>query len=438
MADEPNIWSKVDFALQNQAVGSPAADPDPDEVDANARRWRLLRRVLDAGGAVFWTYALLKVFVSDIDSELSHAISPHSNWVVEYRFFIFLAFLVLIVVALRKTGWIIFSLAYIALFPLVVVFWKLPRLLYRTKSWVAFFAVFNVVSAAIYDLRYTIVVVAVVLFSCLAILVGRDHGLLGFAAVVLVVLLAVTVARTIKFSIAPSRFLRVQRDAINKGLNSKVGRALTSVNDDLKRAEIEKFTPEQQNQFVTSLTLAVIAHRGLYFWCYQLEQYRKSAASVFFTAATYLSLLTRAVVALALVNDAIFKIQPAQFVAVVHPNLVTFIRYSLVGLYGGEIDALKAHGNVANLVSILTIIIGVVVITTLFLTLALSFRETRNDTGIAETISEIKSEGRDLEQRLRTEWEVSPEEAVARLEQLRAGLIGVVRFFANRMPPDFG
>jgi hypothetical protein len=66
----------------------------------------------------------------------------------------------------------------------------------------------------------------------------------------------------------------------------------------------------------------------------------------------------------------------------------------------------------------------------------LSFRETKNDTGIAETISEIKAEGTDLEQRLRAEWEVSPEEAVARLEQLKAGLVGVVRFFASRMPPD--
>jgi hypothetical protein len=372
VADQPSIWSKVDFALLDQAAGTPAADPDPDEVDANARRWRRLRRLLDAIGALFWTYALLKVFVSDIDTELSHAISPNSDWVVQYRFFIFLAILVLIVVALRQTGWIIVSLSYIALFPLVVVFWKLPRLLYRTKSWVAFFAVFNVVSAAIYDLRYTVVVVAAALFSCLVVLVGRDHGLIGFAAVVLAVLLAVTVARTIKISIAPSRFLRVQRDAINTGLNSKVGRALTSVNDDLKSAEIEKFTPEQQNQFVTSLTFAVIAHRGLYFWCYQLEQYRKSAASVFFTAETYLSLLTRAVVALAFVNDAIFKIQPSQFVAPAHPNLVIFIRYSLVGLYGGEIDALKAHGNVANLLSILTIIVGAVVITTLFLTLLLS------------------------------------------------------------------
>jgi hypothetical protein len=50
----------------------------------------------------------------------------------------------------------------------------------------------------------------------------------------------------------------------------------------------------------------VLSHRLLSYWAYQLERYRRSAASMFFNGLAYLWLIVRMVLGLALINEAIF------------------------------------------------------------------------------------------------------------------------------------
>ena len=47
--------------------------------------------------------------------------------------------MLLIVVRFARQYW--FILAYVVFFPLVVLFWKIPRLIYRTRSWLFLFVV---------------------------------------------------------------------------------------------------------------------------------------------------------------------------------------------------------------------------------------------------------------------------------------------------------
>jgi hypothetical protein len=109
----------------------------------------------------------------------------------------------------------------------------------------------------------------------------------------------------------------------------------------------------------------------------------------------------------------------------------------IAGLYGGEIDALHGESNVANAVAVLTSALGLIVVGSLVLSSVLTFRATRNESEIRETIAELKREGVSLDRLLKDEYEVSVPEAIERLERLKYALIGVIRYLSTRIPPGF-
>jgi len=212
---------------------------------------------------------------------------------------------------------------------------------------------------------------------------------------------------------------------------------MTSPDEDLRHTELEKFTPQQQNLFVQSLSQGVIVHRALYFWAHKLDQYRQSPASLFFSVLSVLWLLIQTAVAFTLINDALFKIDPESFSYVSPPSFAVLLRYSVSSMYAGEIDALKALSDLANVVAIAATVVGAVVVLSLFVSVILSFQQTRDDRTMRSIIEELKREGTQINKRLKADWEVSADEAIDRLNQLGAGLLGVITFLSSRIPPGF-
>jgi hypothetical protein len=248
------------------------------------------------------------------------------------------------------------------------------------------------------------------------------------------VLVGQAIWRTIRLSVAPSRFLRFQQDAIRRIVASPLTQALMAPAAELKSPEIQKFDGDQQTTFLQSLANAVIAHRALNFWAYQLETYRRGPATLFFNAGSYFWLLLRTIVGLAFVNYALYRAAPSAFAFDDSPSFLVFVRYVIAGLYGSEIDALHADSNLADVVSIATFVVGLLVLGSLVLSSGLGFRAARDQSEMQETIAEIKRQGDHLDERVRTEYEVSVEKAVVRLEQFKYGLIGVIDFLSVHIP----
>lgn len=431
-----SIWSKVDYRLVEPVVDKPEKGKDPDD-ESRKRKWRWTRRTLDVLGTIFWAYALLKVFVTDIDGAIAGLFGAEAENAVRYRFFGFVALLVIGAAVSRKLSGLILTLLYIAFFPLIVLFWKIPRAIHRTRSWVAFFAVFNGVASFVTELRYTIVSSGVFVLGGFAILASDDVALIEIAAGGIAIVLVIGLARAVRQAAAPSRFLRVQQNAIRRAVGSDIVKSMTSVNAELRHTDLVKFSAAQQTQFVQNLSHGVIVHRFLYFWGYQLEQYRKSPTSILFTGLSYVWIVIQSLAALSLINYAIYKVDPDEFGFANEPSIAVFVRYSFGALYGNEIDALKPAGDVANVVSLLAAVMGILILATLLVSLLLSFRQSRDETALRDTIDEIRNEGRKFDEQLRAEWEVSADEAMERLQELRSSFLGVITFFSSRIPPGF-
>jgi hypothetical protein len=424
---EVSIWEKVDPTLIGSTAPAPAKPKGAGDAAEWRRFWRRRRPVLDVVASLFWLYAVLKVFFVDVDEVVFGDLSDD-------RVFFFLAIAAGLAVLLRRTGPFIAGCAYILGFPLVIALWKLPKWLWKLRSPGAFLVTGNAIATVLGNLRRTVVTVAIATITALVIAVSTSDALLGTGGAILAVLVGQAIWRTIRLSVVPSRFLRFQQEAIRKVVASPMTQGLLAPAEELKSPAIQKFDRNQQNTFLQNLGNAVIAHRALNFWAYQLETYRRGPATLFFNAASYLWLLVRSIVGLAFINYALYRADPSAFAFDDRPSFLVFVRYVIAGLYGSEIDALHSHSNLADLLSIATFVVGLLVLGSLVLSAALSFRAARDQSEIQETIAEIKRQGDQVDERLRREYEVSVEEAAARLEQLEYGLMGLINFLSTRIP----
>jgi hypothetical protein len=151
--------------------------------------------VLDLVAILFWSYAIVKVFVFDVDVYLVSLVGPELVWLLNYKLLILLS---LILVAMLATRSLVlgFAIAYVALYPFVILFWKLPRFVWKQQSWLFAFAILNAAIGLIRSFKRDFISGTLFLISTVLILNSVNHyvlygsSLIIFALVVLAYVLA--------------------------------------------------------------------------------------------------------------------------------------------------------------------------------------------------------------------------------------------------------
>jgi hypothetical protein len=100
------IWDKLSYEeaeppSENQPAseggGSGSAITAPDWWEA----WKRKRPFVDVIGAVLWIYAVSKAFVGDFDAGIVKSLVPDAQFLIDFRFFIFLALAIVAVLLVR-------------------------------------------------------------------------------------------------------------------------------------------------------------------------------------------------------------------------------------------------------------------------------------------------------------------------------------------------
>jgi hypothetical protein len=65
------------------------------------------------------------------------------------------------------------------------------------------------------------------------------------------------------------------------------------VDKSVRDPALVRMNETQQQQFLLKVGTGLIAHRGSHFWAYGLDHYRKSGASIVFSAVSIIGLLFR-------------------------------------------------------------------------------------------------------------------------------------------------
>jgi hypothetical protein len=430
-----SVWDKLNTAVS--AAGSGTQQSRPRAPSSRADRWSPWKwRAVNAAATVAWIYAVCKILIFDIDQYAFQWLWPQGGWIVTYRFFILLTVASVLAIVLRRLSFFAW-LIYFAFFPMIVVIWWLPRFIYKRRSWVALLAVVNVVTTFIQDFRYSLVTKSAALISIAVIVVSPIRALTVLAGAVLLFLLMVTYVRTVSIVLRPSRFLSGQQSAIDKIVASDGVTKLWVLSDELKDPQIVRFDADQMSRFTVAVSWGVVVHRALYFWAYQLESYRKGAAPYMFGLLSYLWLFVQTVVAFAFVNFALFRVDPTTFTFTTAPGLFEFFHYAVNIVLNGSIVGLEPRSQLAVALGDIGRLTGPVLLLTVIATFALSFKQSRQDAQMQESIARIKARGRQFDAEFQNQYEVTVTEAVNRLRKLPGAVLGFAAWFSRQIPPGF-
>ncbi|KOX00126.1 hypothetical protein ADK65_15290 [Streptomyces sp. NRRL B-1140] len=265
--------------------------------------------------------------------------------------------------------------------------------------------------------------------------VSGNHVILGVCASYLGVYFVLLMARTIWFSVKPSHFLKSQQTLIDKISSASFVTQITTVSPELRDSALQKFSAAQLTTFQSNLGMAVLVSRATYYWAYQLEKYRTSAASLILSAIAYASLYVQGIVVFSVINWAILKMDPAAFSYSGDP---AFLQVAYYSLFHGAGSALSPVSGVAVAVKIATNVVAPLFITALVTQFLINRRQVEQDAAAEEAVKKIKAAGAELEKRFKQEYEISTEEAIARLQALgESFFLTAITAMSAQLPPDY-
>lgn len=434
-----DIWERIEDLLGDEPAKS-QAPPEPDKRPrrSDRRRKRRLRRrmrLLDIAGYLAWTLVITKLFIGDVDRVLLGAVAPNLVWVLDTRFLLvlFLFALLLILFKARTLG---IALAYVAGFPLVVLFWKLPRLLIKSRSPLLALGLAALAVSVVGRYRLFVIAHAAATLSGLLIVFSDTGWLIGFGMAALFATLVWWLAVTAIDLIRTPRFVRVQEKAIKKLLGWKVIENLvTPISPD--QVSLKTWTTEDAKKYRDSAGNALLARQLLNFWAYSLDEYRKGPSLLLLNAAAGVGILLQVIIVFTFLNYGAFLIDPIGFNYTLAPNGWTFAYYSTTAAYFGEISALTPTGPVPILVKLLNGAVGVIGVGTIITTVILNFRSIRADRASVSVVQLLRDRASTLESQSAEQFQMSMAELEKRLITASWGMLSVLGWLTNKTPEDW-
>jgi len=423
------IWDK----LQIEKAETKPKTTDKVTGKNKGVNYKAISQLGDVFGVTFWFYVIFQVFFYDVDSFLKALLPQNLDFIVDYKFFIFLTITALFALFIKKY-YLIYL--YIVLYPLVVIFWKFPKLIYRFKSWLLFLSVIEVISSFFYKFKFKIIITTITLFGLLLVVAFNSKPVIVFACLTLISVLLFSMVRTIYLSFRTPVFLKFHARMIEKIRNSNMAQKLILIDDKIKKSKARKLTKEQSTTFLTNVQTGLLFHRIIYFWAYQLEKYRASKISFIMSGISYIWLYIKLVVFLSFINYGIYRINPAEF-TLSSDSFIYFINYSLNSLLLNETSQLLASGNISVFVRIVSGMIGILLLAVLLLNFLYVAKQSKDDKELAKAIDDIKNQGKELELQIKDEYLVTAEEAVQKLQEFKTGLLSLILLISSKLPKDY-
>lgn len=424
-----SIWDKLD------ASPPPANAEVVTRPSSESRKWnKPTRAAWTLAATAIWLYPFIKVFIFDIDRWALSMMPGDAEWLLNYRLVFFLALLALLVAAFPK---IRKPLLYIIFFPIIVVSWFLPKLLWKLKSPTAWVALAHALTSFLSAFRANTVFLIGFVLGTFGVVVTRRPVVLAFCGALVAAQMIRVTTRTMRFSLGPSRFLRANQKIISRVIGSDTFIGFVSIEDDLRSEDIEKFNSEQQGRFITRAAVAVTANRAVYFWAHQLDKYRRSAALYMFGVLSYLWLYLLLAVGFTLLNVALLKLDPAQYQFVGTPSFLEVAYYTLGTFSVSSVSGVITDGDVARILAILAGLAGPLLLLSMGLNAFFTFREQRQEEAFSDAVSDLRTTGSRLDSLIVAEYQVSPSEAIEKLQEMSTFLSGFAAYLMTHTPHEF-
>jgi hypothetical protein len=378
--------------------------------------------MLDLCAAVFWLYVVVKVFFFDADALLLQKAFPAQAWLLNLRF-LFILIALAIAVIFSDKGSVLFYCGYILLFPLIVLLWKIPRLIYRRPNWVLVIAFVNAMISFFTSFKYNILIATAVFTATVLALFASSAVVLWTAIVLALAGLYAGYVRRFISAVRPSKVFRAHTKLV-EWLSSIATSAQPEPH--IRAARYSKPTDQNAQQWIANLQTSVLASRLCLFFARKLKEYHASGAGFFSAAFVILFLVVVTVFIFAVSNLALFKIDPSYFSFTEAPNFFTFVYYSFKAVVFSTISDLLPAAIAAKVLWMMeaasALFLGLI-----FASLMLSARSQKQTEELNKVIDTISQKGRSMELFVLSEYKFQTiDEALNELTRLQAAFVSFI------------
>ena len=320
---------------------------------------------------------------------------------------------------------------YIVTYPVIILCWKLPYFIFRNRSWVLAFAIVNLVISLFRSIKYGIISAALWLISFALIFNSNDRILLSLASAVLIGLLLLTYVR--RFILA---FKATALFETYKKLFTLVRTGLASSNkldENYKNLPLTSLTETQLKKWTSNLETLTLHNRACLIAAKALRDYQNSGINVASGIFTSFMLIIVTTFSFAVINLALYKIDPKFFETTGEVSFFTFFYYSMNAFVFNSIKEVAPVSYVSQSV-LMTEYFFALFLVAIFVSLIVPFKNARYAQELNDTVATIETEGRLMESFIRSEYRInSIDEALAELQRLEAGLARFLLYLTEQL-----
>lgn len=401
----------------------------PTEAQPAVRKdMRIFWLWMDLVAIMFWSYALVKLFIFDVDVYLISLTNPEFVWLLNYKFPILLGTIVLAMLLTRRSV-LGLSAIYIAAYPFIVLFWKIPKFVWNQKSWVFVFAALNAVIGLIRSFRRDFISSTLLLISVVLIFSTGNQYILYGVSLVLFALVMLAYALAFIKAFKPSAVFQTYTKAfplIKKGDFLKIDASVRNL-------PIDTLTGKQLELRVASLQNVVLYNRVCLFVSKKLRDYQRSGANVASYILSLVFLLLFTVLSFALINYALFTIDGSLYqFTYSKETFFSFIYYSAGSMFYAA-NGLVPVGPLSQAVQLVQFLFALILVGIL-ITVVYSLRNERYSNELSEVIASMRKESTVAETVLASEFNFeNVDSAIEALQKAKAGLLGVIVYLTNSL-----
>jgi hypothetical protein len=438
-ASAAEVWERVGGLLVDEIDAGSASAPKPtNRTRGAARKARRRRRrvhVLDMVALLIWGTVLVKLCVADLDRVLVNSFWPQAVWIVDLRWAVALV-LVAVTLWMFRLRTIALAAAYVATYPLVLLFWKLPKALLKRRSRALTFAIANFMVGAFVHARGLLSTLAVTTTAVLIIVLSQTTWLIAMGAVALSVTLIWTIVSGTRDLMRSSGFLVAQQKAIEWIIGTGTfEQLLTPKHPD--KLSIKDWTVDDAKAYRDAAGSTVLVRRGLRFWAYAIDEYRRGPVIALAGVGLVVWMLVQVAVAFSFISYAIYQIDPLQFSFQSDPQWWTFLHYAVTSMYFGEIGALQAVGLGAVLAKLANGVLGVIVIGLVIAGVLLTYRAGRREAEAAGAVRLLEREREHIDRLAVEDYKLGIDQLEERLASVAWGLKLFARWLHSQVPSSW-
>ncbi len=373
-------------------------------------KWTIIRTV----AILFWTYAILKLFILDFDVLLINNFFPDAIWLIRYRWVATLTIITMIAIAFWKRN-LIGPILYLIFFPFIVVFFHVPSWLIHRRAWTLSIALLASTMTAIKSLRSTIIFFALFIFGLLFISVASADWVLQLGIGFLFIFIIIIYFRTIREAFRSSldifspRSLDKLWSQLNKGFS-----------DQVQNPDVQTMTESQKSFWISHLQFNVVFNRVCYFIADKITSLRQGRILAAIAGVRIAWLFTATLIVFTILNIGLYKLDPTQFEVTGTARWFDFLWYTFQATFVNNVSELTPIGDFARalfIVNGITIGLLLFVIIVFFVT---GVQIARNSDEIDNLTESIKQQGRNVEAFVLDAFGLTIAAAVKELVEMKA------------------